>query len=273
MAKRDPETDPKVKLGKMLGRERIRAGFTTQDAFAAKLGYDRSTVTKAESGNRAPSAEVLAAWCAACGLDPEYWEEWAALARATDGPIAPWFEDWLHAEREAHLLRIWSPLLIPGLLQTPEYARAVLGVAYEDEQEISDQVALRIGRQAILERPNPPQVTVVLYEYVLHHLIGSPAIMADQLEHVATMTERLHMSIHVLPTTGANVGLSGAFDLASTDGKPDTLRQEGIEDMTSGNWDLVHKAVQNFDLVRRDALPRIPSQTMFLEAAEKWKTR
>jgi Domain of unknown function (DUF5753) len=108
---------------------------------------------------------------------------------------------------------------------------------------------------------------------VLHRLIGSPAIMADQLAHVASVAERVHVSVHVLPATGANAGLSGAFDIASSDGASDTLRKEGIEDETTENRTLVRKASIIFDLVRRDALPRVASRTLILEAEEQWKNR
>jgi len=67
-----------------------------------------------------------AAWCEACGLDPDLFADLAELARSSDGPVPTWFEDWLDAEREAQSLLIWSPLVIPGLLQTAQYARVLL---------------------------------------------------------------------------------------------------------------------------------------------------
>jgi hypothetical protein len=70
-------------------------------------------------------------------------------------------------------------------------------------------VIARLERQAILDRPDPPHTVVVLDEAVLHRLIGTSAVMADQLVHLASMSERLHVSVHVLPATGANAGLSG----------------------------------------------------------------
>jgi hypothetical protein len=79
--------------------------------------------------------------------------------------------------------------------------------------------------------------------------------------------------MHVLPATGANAGLSGAFDIASVDGASDTLRKEGMEDETTENRTLVRKADIIFDLVRRDALPRVPSRALIMEAAEKWKSQ
>ena len=95
----------------------------------------------------------------------------------------------------------------------------------------------------------------------------------DEMVHVAGMSERLHVSVHVLPATGANAGLSGAFDIASADGTPDTLRTEGVEDQTTENRTLVRRAAILFDLVRRDALPRVPSRALILEAAEQWKSQ
>ncbi len=87
-------------------------------ALASKLGFDRSVVAKAETGERPPTPDVLAAWCTACQLDEDLFGRFANLARSADGPIPAWFETWLEAEREAHMLRIWQPLIIPGLLQT-----------------------------------------------------------------------------------------------------------------------------------------------------------
>jgi Domain of unknown function (DUF5753) len=131
-----------------------------------------------------------------------------------------------------------------------------------------------LDRQAILDRPAPPHVVAVIDESVLHQLIGSPQIMVDQLAHLADLYERPDISIQVLPSeNGANAGLSGALDLASTDGAPDVLRMEAVEDVTVETRSLVRRAANIFDRVRADALPRAPSRALILEAAEKWKTR
>lgn len=125
MTQRDPETNPAAFLGAELRRARMAANFSSQEVLAARLGFDRTVVAKAETGERPPTPEVLAAWCAACELDEDLFGRLALLARRADGPVPSWFEDWLRAEGEAHTLRVWQPLIIPGLLQTPEYARAV----------------------------------------------------------------------------------------------------------------------------------------------------
>jgi transcriptional regulator with XRE-family HTH domain len=275
MATRDPKTDPKAFLGERLARGRIAAGFASQEALAARLGFDRSVIGKAETGDRPPSPDVLKAWVAACGLDSGLFTDLTELARGADGPVPTWFEDWLEAEAEAQELLVWSPMLIPGLLQTAEYARALFLAAQSDtsDEAIAALVAARLGRQAILDRSDPPDAVFVLDECVMTRLIGSPAIMHDALVHVAEMAERPGVTAQVISASrGANAGLGGAFDIARAHGTPDTLRMEGVEDQTTQKRSLVRKAAVAFNRVRADALPRDASLDLILKAAERWKT-
>lgn len=274
MARRDPETDPRARLGDELRRIRIAAGFSSQEALAAKLGFDRTVIAKAETGDRPPTPDVLAAWCQACHIDAELFERWAALARRTDGPIPTWFEDWLRVEGEAHTFRIWQPLIIPGLFQVAGYARALFLATGADGMNADELVAVRMERQSILDRADPPHVVTVLSESVLYQLVGSPVLMCDQLTHLAGLTERPNISVGIVPSsTGENAGLSGGFQLASCDGIPDVLNMDGVEDVTVERRSLVRHATRIFDLVRADALPRTASRTLILEAAEQWKTQ
>jgi transcriptional regulator with XRE-family HTH domain len=276
MARRDPETNPAAFLGGELRRARVAAGFSSQDALAAKLGFDRTVIAKAETGERPPTVDVLAAWCQACDLDDDLFGRLAVLARRADGPVPTWFEDWLQAEGEAQSLRIWSPTLIPGLLQTAEYARALFLAEQTDTSDdaIDALVAARLERQAILERADPPDVVVVLDEMVLHRLIGSPQVMHDALVQVAEVSQRPYIVVQVVPASnGANAGLGGAFYIAASDGMPETLQMVGVEDQTTEKRSLVRKAAVAFDRVRGDALPRDASRDLILKVAdEKWKS-
>ena len=273
MARGDPETSAPAFLGDELRRARVAAGFSSQEALATRLGFDRTVVAKAETGDRPPTAEVLAAWCAACQVDADMFGRLAVLARRAEGPVPTWFEDWLRAEGEAHTLRIWQPLIIPGLVQTPEYARALFLAAGADETRADELVALRMERQSVLDRPEPPHLVTVLDESALRRLVGSPPVMYEQLIHLASMAERPGVSVEIVPaSTGANAGLSGGFQLASCDGAPDVLYMNGVEDVTEERRSLVRHAIRIFDLVRADALPRTASRALILEAAEQWKT-
>ena len=278
MAKRDPETDPRAFLGRELRRARVAAGCTSQEALAARLDFDRAVIGKAETGDRVPTDDVLDAWCEACNVDQERREllrRWAAFARRTDGPVPSWFEDYLEAERAAQSLLIWSPIVIPGLLQSADYARTLLLAQQTDtsDEAIVALVNARLDRQAIFDRADPPDVTVVLDEAVLHRPIGTPAIMHDALIHVAEMALRPSIVVQVVPSSkGANAGIGGAFDIASADGAPNMLRMDAVEDQTTENRSLVRKHRAAFNRVRGDALSRDASRDLILKAAEQWKT-
>jgi transcriptional regulator with XRE-family HTH domain len=274
MARRDPDTDPRAFLGRELHRARLAAGFSSQEALAARLGFDRTVIAKAETGDRPPTDEVLDAWCDVCNLDRELFGRWAAFARRTDGPIPAWFEDYLEAEHAAQSLLTWSPIVIPGLLQSAGYARVLLLAQQTDtsDEAIDALVNARLDRQAIFDRADPPDVTVVLDEAVAHRLIGTPAIMHDALIHVAEMALRPSIVVQVVPASkGANAGIGGAFDIASADGTPDMLRMDGVEDQTTENRSLVRKHRAAFNRVRGDALSRDASRDLILKAAEQWK--
>ena len=148
-----------------------------------------------------------------------------------EGPYPRWAEDWMRAENEAVTLRIWQPLIIPGLLQTAEYARALfLG----DRSDLGDDaldrlVAARLERQRIFDRDDPPHVSVLLDESVLHRLIGTPQVMHDQLVRVAEMSARSHISVQVVPgSVGAHPGLAGAFMIAGCEDKPDIMYIDAV---------------------------------------------
>jgi transcriptional regulator with XRE-family HTH domain len=261
---------PRQYLGRELARARVAAGYKSQQALADHLGFDRTVISKAESGDRIPSPDVLAAWCEACGMDLATYERMADFVRESDGALPGWFAPYRERERGAYTLRLWQPLIVSGLLQTGEYARALIVATGAGPDRVDELVAERLDRQLILDRAN---VIAVLDESVLHRLIGSPAIMYDQLTHVVELSERPNVSVQVVPASiGANAGLSGGFQLASSDGAHDTLLREAVEDITSETGSLTREAIRIFDLVRADALPRALSRDRIMEVAnDKWK--
>ena len=127
----------------------------------------------------------------------------------TYGRVLPtWFEAYIGLESEAVRLRDFQSLVMPGLLQTEDYARAVLRAAPHagSKAEIDRQVALRMERQKILSQAAPPDVWVVLSESVLRVHVGGPVIMLAQLRRLADVAERPNITLQVLPfTTVAHV--------------------------------------------------------------------
>ena len=276
MARRDPEADPRAFLGAELTRARKAAGFSSQDVLAAKLGFDRTVIAKAETGDRPPTDEVLDAWCDACDLDRELFGRWAAFARRTDGPVPSWFESWLAAEETAAMLKYWSPIIVTPIFQTADYARALLLAAQTDtsDEAINGLVAAKLARAVILDRADPPDVVALIDEHVLYRLIGSPEIMNEQLLHVADLAERPYVCVQVIPTAiGATAGLGGDINLASSDGMPDVLHTDAVpEGHTTESRALVRKGTVAFERIRGYALPRAESRDLIMKVAnERWK--
>jgi hypothetical protein len=116
-----------------------------------------------------------------------------------------WFEAYIGLESEAVRLRDFQSMVVPGLLQTEDYARAVLRAAPHagSSAEVDRLVALRMQRQAILGQDSPPDLWVVLSEGVLRVQVGGPAVMRAQLERLACIAERPNVTLQVLPFTAA----------------------------------------------------------------------
>lgn len=275
MQSRSSETDIGALLGEHLKRARIASGYRSQDALASTLGTDRSVVTKSETGERPPNVNVLTAWLDACeitGQLREVLEGLSKLARTREGPVKQWVAPWFETEAKAHTLRYWAPVIVPGLVQTPAYARELFAAMGHDEGKVSELVDVRMGRQAILELPDPPDITIALWEPVLHHLIGSPEVMRHQLGRLVELSARPRILIHILPgELGANAGLGGAINLAATDDAAELLLSDGlVEDRLTNDPALVRKASTTFNGVRADSLPRSDSRHVITEAMETW---
>jgi transcriptional regulator with XRE-family HTH domain len=273
---RDPESDPRAFLGEELARARLAAGFSSQQALADHLGFDRSVIGKAESGGRPPTPDVLRAWCEACRLDYDHFARLAGLARRAEGPVPRWFESWLAAEAQASMLKYWSPVIAPALFHTAGYARALLLGAQTDtsDEAIEALVTAKLERAAVLDRADPPDVVALVDELVLHRLIGSPEVMHDQLLHIAELARRPYVCVQVVPTAaGATAGMGGAVNLASGDGSPDVLHNDAVpEGHTIEERSRVHRAEVAFERIRGYALPREPSRDLILGVAEeRWK--
>jgi hypothetical protein len=273
---RDAKKNPKACLGEKLALAREHAGFATQAAFAEHLSIDRTVVGKAESGERPPSDPVLEAWIQACRIENvELFTTLLDLARAVDDsdPIPGWFVDYLDdVEAVAHTIRTWQPVIVPGLLQTPDYARALFAAMGEDSRKVDAQVAARVRRQSVIDRDEPVSLWVVLDDAVLRRHVASPAVMHEQLMFLAERAKLPNVGIQLVPAeAGANAGCVGAITVTSVDGRPDVVVLGGVEDTVSETPRLVRKALGIFDRVRSEALPRGASLDVIMEAAKQWE--
>src|SRR5205823_7882045 len=139
------------------------------------------------------------------------------------------------SETEATALYVFEHSLVPGLLQTPAYARAVLATRPNTaEDEIDNLVAARLARQAVLTRDDPPAplLWTLIDEGVLHRPVAPAEVMHDQLMYLVQMSRRPNVTIQVVPySEGGHTGLLGAFTIADLNGSPGTVN---VEDITDG---------------------------------------
>jgi transcriptional regulator with XRE-family HTH domain len=274
MARRDPETSPAAFLGDELRRARVAAGFASQESLAAKLGFDRTVISKAETGERPPTVEVLAAWCQVCGLDEEHYSRMAVMARRVES-MPPWFADWVQdIEATATVLRWFEPLLVPGLLQTEPYARALyatrVGLSSDDTDAL---VAARLARQEILARERPPMLWIILDEGVLRRPVGGREVMAEQVRLLHEAAYRSTIRIEVIPAAiGAHDGLAGAFIVADLPGQSGAAAyREGTRNgqVVTGR-EKVSELITCWDTLKSEAHSRSDSLALLEEAAKSW---
>jgi hypothetical protein len=259
-------TTPREQLANMLRQSRIDAGYGSHGALARKLSVSRPVVTRAENpAHPVPSDAILGAWAGATGAALDTLTD---LAQRAKSGTPDWFMPYRQAEAEADTLRCWSPLLVPGVLQTESYMRAVLSVEPYTAEQLDKLVAARLERQSVIGRV---YLTAVIDQHVIHRLIGSAAVMAEQCAHLANMAERPDIAVHVIPE-GTNVGLWGAFDLAARDSTV-TVRLSALEDVTSTADHLAVKAIHAYERMLGAALPRIESYERIRMAEEQWKTQ
>lgn len=268
----DPGSSPAAFLGAELRRARVAAGMS-QEQFSRSLGFDRTVITKAETGERPPSPEVAAAIDEAFPHLDGLFSRLTLLARRANGRYPEWFREWVDAEQQATTLRTWQPILVPGLLQTRDYARALFQAwqpaASSDDLDVL--VGARIERQATLDRADPPELLAVLDEAVLHRQVGSAKIMYDQLAHLGEMSCRPAVTIQIVPTeVGTHAGLLGGFFVGSFDNTPVIVYAEtAVEGITIDKPALVSKAAQAFERLRSEALPRGASRDLIRRVAEQ----
>jgi transcriptional regulator with XRE-family HTH domain len=272
---RDPAMNAAAFLGGELKRARLAAGLT-QEQVARMTGYDRTVITKAETGASPPTPDVLSALLETLQpgqvLDPgEVISRLGALVRQSGG-IPAWFLDWVAVEAAATVIRWWEPLLVPGLLQTEQYARAVLGWGPDAGDDLDGKVAARLERQRIFQKEPPPQVWMLLGEPVLSYCVGSAGVMRKQVEHLSAMAQRPHVTIQVVPDAAAAYGgRSGAFAVAAA-GPSDTAAylETGVQGMTVRDPRLVARAEYMFEHLRAEAVPRSQMPDLLRRAGERW---
>jgi transcriptional regulator with XRE-family HTH domain len=214
------------RLAAELRKLRDESGLSITDV-AEKLAWQGSKLSRIETRQLGITAPDLRRLLDVYGVADEAYRDWLVeLARRANERgwwqsysrqvVPPELSDLIVVEEEAAAIRSYQPELVPGLLQTPGYARAVVraGDKGPPTAEIGRRVEVRLERQQILGRdePPPPRLHVVLNEAVVRRPVGGPEVMREQLEHLMAERDRANVTVQVLPfSAGVHPAMTGAF--------------------------------------------------------------
>lgn len=265
MARRGPTVRSR-RLGIELRRLREAAGLTTEQV-ALSLECSHSKISRIETARVSATPRDVRDMLELYEITGQQRESLLQLAREARQ------QGWWHStygdlpvgalvglEDAAASIRQYSEQLIPGLLQTKEYARAVLHAIRMDlsVEEVERRVELRMARQGLLSRDDPPTLWAILDEGALRRQVGGPDTMRDQLEHLADTASQANITLQVLPfTAGEHVGMDGSFTIVGfpEPADPDVVY---LEHTTSDAYEEDSKTVRfyadMFDHLRATAL-------------------
>ncbi|SCL33489.1 Helix-turn-helix domain-containing protein [Micromonospora nigra] len=256
-------------LGGELRRARRGRGLSRDD-LAQRINYSASLVGMVEIGHRTPSQDFVGRVDAALESGG-FFERLLTLVRADAAP--PWLREWIQVEAEATLIRWFEPSLVPGLVQTEAYARAVLaGGGMLGEGEVEQRIGSRLSRQAVLSRATPPEAVFIVDEGVLRRRIAGADVMAEQFTHLLTVTELPHVDVLVVPAdAGMHAGLAGSFILARTpEGGEVAHLDNQLRAHVTDRVDDVDNLQRAWERIRSEALPRKASRELIRKAAQEW---
>ncbi|MFJ5261704.1 Scr1 family TA system antitoxin-like transcriptional regulator [Streptomyces sp. NPDC088387] len=242
-------------LGKQLGAARRFAGYT-QGALGDLVGLDEETIASVEQGRRSLKPDLAAL------LDDILQTKGmlgAGVANLPDVDQFPmWAEVYMEHERESIALSWYDNAVLPGLLQTEEYVRAVLRnrVPAYDGDEIETRTAARLERQKILHRKNAPTLSFVVWEAVLLMGLGGPEVRIGQLRHLREIAELPCVSLQfLLLSSPCHAGVDGPFILLET---PDHQHLAYAESQRGSQWvadaDEVSRLARKYAMLRTQAL-------------------
>ncbi|GAA2458819.1 helix-turn-helix domain-containing protein [Streptomyces lavendulocolor] len=202
-------------FGRLLRFHRERAKVS-QEVLGRETGYSKSQVAMIERGERRPRGNFVELADELLGAQGALLE--VAKELKSSG-VAAWFEDYLEEEARAAGIHWYENHLIPGLLQTEPYARAVFGCACPalEDEEIEARVVARLARQALLHRRPTPLVSFVLERAALTKPLGGRMVLKENLLHILSIGQRRNVEIQVMPEDReTHAGLNGPFILLDT---------------------------------------------------------
>ncbi|MCX5200697.1 helix-turn-helix transcriptional regulator [Streptomyces sp. NBC_00237] len=259
------------KYGEELKRRREELGLTQEELSEVTI-ISRTHIAHMEAGRRRPCLEDARRLDQALG-GGHFFEEF--LPTLDGRTVAEHFKEALEFEGQATIIREYAPKLVPGLLQTEEYAREVLnsGSAPKTDEERDRLLATRLSRARILDNFNSPLFWAMLDESVIRRPIGGPGVMCRQLRHIVALADSRRIRVHVLPfSVGFHSLMEGLVKLMWFEDLPPIAYTEGLK---SGRvWEVpstVGECQLAYDHALGDALSHRESLALLRSVAEDYE--
>lgn len=239
---------------------RERAGLT-REQLAERVAFSVSLIEKVETGKKPPSEEF------ADTLD-EALQTGGLLSRIrrhalTHDATPEWLRDWFDVEQQATRIMWFELSLVPGLLQTEEYAGTLL-------RGNEAKLAARMERQSILEK----DITYValIDQRALRYPVGGPDVMAKQVEYLIDLTDRFVIQI-VPADCDTYLHLDGSFGIATVDGREYAYADSPVRGLLLNDPGVLSRTKERWDLIRAEALSRRQTIAFMREVAEEWNSK
>ncbi|NRQ33266.1 helix-turn-helix transcriptional regulator [Nonomuraea sp. NN258] len=262
------QMSPRARFAHDLAEYRKSAKMT-QATLAARMRCHESLVSHLETGRRAPTLDVAEEADRTFGLDGHFV---ALFTKIAQSPTLGWFARWVEEiEPRAVILQSWDPLLIPGILQTPDYARAIFQATSAPDR-VEERVEARTRRVSIFDGDDPPTFVALIDEGVLHRPIGSADVLAGQLRYLLELTEHPRITVQFVPiAAGCAPGMMSAFALARLrDGSEVVSADSVLSGQVTADHEAVARVKQRYDSIRADAQPKSVTHQAIEDAIRTW---
>jgi transcriptional regulator with XRE-family HTH domain len=261
----DPCASPLDYYGAELRRFREAAGLN-QKQLGAAVFCTGSLIGQIETAHKVPTREFSERVDVALETEGAFSRLVGLVLRSQ---LPNWFQPYADMEARATYISTYQAQVVYGLLQTEEYARAVIGAP--EPEGLDELVAARMERQRILRKEKPPLVWVVLDEAVLCRPMGGREVMRNQLAHLLSFRSQRRVKIQVLPfSAGQHPGLTGGFNLLRFDDDPDIVYTEDfVQGHMTANPDSVSEGWLHYDQLQAAALSVQDSAALIARVMEE----
>ncbi|WP_055526311.1 helix-turn-helix domain-containing protein [Streptomyces graminilatus] len=274
--RKDPDASANVPAfyGAELRYRREQAGLTLEQLVEGSW-RSISFLSQVERGERRMTDDLAKHVDLKLGTDGFFMRRCEDARRAKQSGHAEYFADVVEMEQGADTIEEWAPMLVPGLLQTGEYAKKVIetGMPWLRPDTVEKQVKARGERAKLWTREEPPAFWAILHESLIREPILPPKEMAEQLEHIAHVIRSTQGILQILPkTTVAHPLMMGMIKLMTFPDAPPIVYTEGLHSGQLIDYPaLVSNYRRSYDLLRAAALPPEASLSMIEQAAEDYR--